>query len=78
MKMCQFYVPGTERKTFVIGASGCPLTAMAVQYCKPLLTFKIDGVFSHSSTGSLVIDAVLKIMQVTVTDVFLTGVTIGL
>jgi hypothetical protein len=35
-----------------IGARGCPLAAMAVQYCKPLVTFEIGGVLSHSSTMS--------------------------
>jgi hypothetical protein len=57
-----------ERKSSAIGASGCPLAAMAVQYCKPLLTFKIGGVFSHSSTGSLVIDAVLKPLKYLLCD----------
>jgi hypothetical protein len=32
---------------------------MAVQYCKPLVTFEIRGVLSHSSTMSLV-DTALK------------------
>jgi hypothetical protein len=49
-----------DKKSFAIGASGCPLAAMAVQYCKPLLTFEIGGVFNHSSTASLVVDTVLK------------------
>ena len=43
-----------------IGASGCPLTAMATQYCNPLVTLEIGGVFSHSSTTSTVVDTELK------------------
>jgi hypothetical protein len=49
-----------DKKSFTIGGSGCPLAAMAVQYCKPLLTFEIGSVFSHSSTASLVIDMISK------------------
>jgi hypothetical protein len=35
-----------DKKSFPIGASGCPLATMAVKYCKPLLTFEIGGVFN--------------------------------
>jgi hypothetical protein len=52
-----------DKKFFAIGASGCPLAPMAVQYCKPLLTFEIGGVFSHSSTASLVVNGVLKLSK---------------
>ena len=41
-----------DRKSFAIGASGCPLAAMTVQYCKPFEMFEIAGVLSHSSTAS--------------------------
>jgi hypothetical protein len=41
-----------DRKFFTIGAKGCPLAAMAAQYCKPLVIFEIGGVLSHLSTAS--------------------------
>ena len=56
----RFRIPGMDKKSFAIGTSGWPLAAMAVQYCKPLVTFEIEGVFSHSSIGSAVVDVVLK------------------
>jgi hypothetical protein len=49
-----------DRKSFAIGANGCPVAAMAVQYCKPFEAFEIAGVLSHSSTTSPVTDTVLK------------------
>jgi len=52
-------IPGTDRKFLAIGASGCPLAAMATQYCNPFVTVEMGGVFSHSSTAS-VVDIELK------------------
>jgi hypothetical protein len=49
-----------DRKSFAIGANGCPLAAMAVQYCKALLTFEIGGLFSHLSMASPITGTVLK------------------
>ena len=59
----RFRIPGMDKKFFAIGASGWPLAAMAVQYCKPLVTFEIEGVFSHLSIGSAVVDVVLKTLK---------------
>jgi hypothetical protein len=55
-----WYIPGMDRKSFAIKASGCPLAAMVVQYCKPFEAFEITGVLSHSSTVSPVTDTLLK------------------
>ena len=41
-----------DRKSFAVGASGCLLAAMAVQYCKPFEMLEIVRVLSHSSTAS--------------------------
>jgi hypothetical protein len=46
-----------------IGASGCPLAAMATQYCNPLVIVEIGGVFSHSSTASAVVDTESKVSR---------------
>jgi hypothetical protein len=43
---------GINKKFLAIGAKECPLAAMAVQYCKPLVTFEIGGMLSYSSTTS--------------------------
>jgi hypothetical protein len=56
-------LPGIDRKFFTIGAKGCLLAAMAVQYCKPLVIFEIRGVLSHSLTASPV-DTVLNALKV--------------
>lgn len=57
------HTPGIERKSFPIAASGCPVTAMADQYCSPLPMFEIGGVFNHSSMASPLVGTVLKLSK---------------
>jgi hypothetical protein len=52
-----------DKKFLAIGASGCPLAAMATQYCNPFVTLEIGGVFSHLSTASAVVDIELKALR---------------
>lgn len=57
------YILGIERKFFAIAASGCPVTAIADQYCNLLLMFKIGGVFNYSSIASPLTGTVLKLLK---------------
>ena len=57
------YIPGIERKSFAIAASGCLVTAIVNQYCNLLLIFKIGGVFNHSLIASPLAGTVLKLLK---------------